>query len=250
MTDTHKPPTDPDQDLEQLRGWLGPVASDGDVEPGAADLAELSQRVHAGIAAEDSRPLAPLRQRPTWQRNLVGFGLLAVAMAVTMLITPRVDLAHYPLARLAAEVGVFLAVFAACLVVATRGTHLPELPRAWAYGLAALAVLVVAGVALLPPPHTHDPHVSRGWGEIISYCGPGGILLALPMIALIRLLDRGSSVGALVAVSAAGVAANTVMQLHCSITDSAHLLLSHAIVGVVLLLGLVVIGAIERRRSL
>ena len=247
MTETNEPPMDDD---EALRRWLAPVRSDAEPEPGPEDLAALGRLVHAGIASEDARPLAVLRQRPAWQRNLVGLAVLAVAVGVTAVVTPRGDLPHYPLARLVLEIGSFVGVFALCLAVATRGTHLPELPRAWTYGLATAAVLVVVAVGLLPPPHAHDPHVSRGLGELISYCGPAGVLLALPVIGLIRLLDRGSSVGALAAVSAAGVAANTLMQLHCPITDSAHLLLSHAVVGVVLLLGLALIAAIERRRSL
>lgn len=247
MTETNEPSTDHD---DQLRSWLSAVASDAQGELGPEDLAALGQRVHADIAAQDARPLAPLRERPAWQRNLVVLGVLAVAVGVTAVVTPRGDLLYYPLARLALEIGSFVGIFALCLALATRGTHLPELPRPWTFGLAGAAVGAVVVVALLPPPHTHDPHVSRGLGELISYCGPAGVLLALPMIALIRLFDRGSSVGALLAVSAAGVAANTLMQLHCPITDSAHLLLSHAAVGVVLLLGLALIGAIERRRSL
>ena len=187
MTEPHEPPTEHD---ELLRSWFASVMSDGQEEPRPEDLAALGERVQAGIAAEDSRPLAPLRRRPAWQRNLVGLGVLALAVVFTALVTPRGDLVHYPLGRLAFELGSYVAVFAACLAVATRGTHRPELPRAWVYGLAALAVLVAAGVAVLPPPHAHDPHVSRGFGEVVSYCGPGGILLALPVASVIMVLLR------------------------------------------------------------
>lgn len=247
MTEPHEPLTEHD---DQLRSWLGSVMSDGQEELAPDDLRALGERVRTGIVAEDARPLARHRQRPAWQRTVAGLGLVVLTLSITAAISPRGDLPYYPLARLALEVGSFLAVFALCVTVVTRGTHLPELPRPWTHGLAAAAVLVVVAVGLLPPPHAHDPHVSRGLGELVSYCGPGGVLMALPVYALVRLLDRGSSVGALAAVSAAGVAANTFLQVHCPITDSAHLLLGHATVGVYLLLGLALIGAIERRRTL
>jgi hypothetical protein len=247
MTDTDTQHPDDDADL---RRWL--AAAEAEVPRAAApeDLSALAARVHAGIAEEDARPLASVRQRPAWQRNLLGVVSLVVLVGSTFAAFPRTDVAHYPLGRLGLELGAFVAAFALCLAVATRGAHLPELPRRRTYGLAALAVLVVAAVGLLPPAHLHDPYGSRGLGEFFSHCGLVGVVLALPVYVLIRLLDRGSSLGALAAASAAGLAANTMLQAHCPVVDRAHMLLGHAMVGVWLLLGLLIIRAIERRRGL
>ena len=247
MTDTD---TQPPEDDADLRRWLAAAqaAEAGDVAP--EDLSALAARVRVGIEEEDARPLAGVRQRPAWERNVLGVVSLLVMVGSTFVALPRADVAHYPLGRLLLELGAFVTAFALCLAVATRGAHLPELPRRWTYGLAALAVLVVAAVGLLPPSHLHDAYVSRGLGELFSPCGLIGVILALPVYALIRLLDRGSSLGALAAASAAGLAANTMLQAHCPVVDRAHMLLGHAMVGVWLLLGLLIVRAIERSRSL
>ena len=247
MTETDQQPT---EDNDDLQGWLAALASDAPEEATSDALAALGQRVRVGIAAEDARPLAKLRQRPAWQRNALGVVSLGLVVGTTWAAFPREDMAHYPLARLALELGTLVAVFSLCLAVATRGAHLPELPRHWTYGLAGAAVLVVAAVGLLPPAHSHDPYVSQGLGELVSRCGLVGVVLALPVYALIRLLDRGSSLGALAAASAAGLVANTFLQAHCAITAQAHLLLGHAMVGVWLLLGLLLLRGIEPRRGL
>jgi hypothetical protein len=212
-------------------------------------LAALAQGVQAGIAVEDARPLAPLRHRPTWQRNLLGLMLLFTVVIVAYAVFPRRDMVHYPLPRLGAELAAMVVAFGLCLVVAMRGTHRAELPRGVTYGLVALAVLVVASFGLLPAPHSHDAYVSRGIGELIGPCTFIGLGIALPVYALFRLLRRGSALGAFAAAAAAGLVANTFLHGHCSMTAGSHLVLAHAMVGVWLLLGVGVMQAVQRRRG-
>jgi len=65
-----------------------------------------------------------------------------------------------------------------------------------------------------------------------------GLLLGVPVYALLRLVDRGNALGNLVAAAAAGVAGNFVLKAHCSIPGTSHELLGHASVALVFVLGL------------
>lgn len=258
MTETDGQPMHDDDLRVLLQTALGPVhgLSDPDEAPATPDdptqpgaLEDLRMRVAAGVAAEDARPLATLRQRPTWQRQLVGVGALVLLVGTTFVAMPRADLALYPVWRLVLELGTYALAYMLCLLVALRGAHLPSLSPRVTYALATGAIALVGLVGLLPAPHEHGEHVSRGLAELLSPCAVVGVMVALPVYALVRLLDRGSSLSAVAAAGAAGLAGNSLLQMHCANTQSAHMLLGHAAVGVWLLLGVALARVAERRSA-
>ncbi|MEZ4325721.1 MAG: NrsF family protein [Polyangiales bacterium] len=246
MSETDENPL-PDEELRAFVRSAGvSSAASGDPAGDSSALAALRERVQAGVAAEERRPLAGLRQRPTWQRALVGVAALGTLVMTTWVAIPRTDLASYPAWRLALELCAYGAAFVLCALVALRGAHLPALPPWKTYGLSGAAVALVALVGLLPAPHAHDEHVSRGVAELLSPCGLVGALVALPVYLLVRLLDRGSSLSAVAAGTAAGLAGNTFLQMHCANTGTAHMALGHAMVVVWCVLGVLLARRLER----
>ena len=85
-----------------------------------------------------------------------------------------------------------------------------------------------------------------GVAELLSPCGLVGALVALPVYLLVRLLDRGSSLSAVAAGTAAGLAGNTFLQMHCANTGTAHMALGHAMVVVWCVLGVLLARRLER----
>jgi hypothetical protein len=69
-------------------------------------------------------------------------------------------------------------------------------------------------------------------------CMGFGLLLGVPVYALLRLVDRGNAFGSLIAASAAGLAGNFVLKAHCAIETTGHVLLGHASVAVLFVVGL------------
>ena len=77
-------------------------------------------------------------------------------------------------------------------------------------------------------------------------CMGVGLLLGVPVYALLRLVDRGNALGSLVAAAAAGVAGNFVLKAHCPIAGATHELFGHASVALVFVVGL---GLVHRLTS-
>jgi hypothetical protein len=131
----------------------------------------------------------------------------------------------------------FLLVLAMFMV--TRPVHLPALPRWQSLCLVCIAVGATVVAAFWPVPAamaatTHD----HGNGFMAGACMGVGLLLGVPVYALLRLVDRGNALGSLVAAAAAGVAGNFVLKAHCSIAGTSHELLGHASVALVFVVGL------------
>lgn len=133
----------------------------------------------------------------------------------------------------------FLVLLVLAMFMVTRPVHLPARPRWQSISLACLAVGVTVIAAFWPLPAaigapTHD----HGGGFMAGACMGVGLLLGVPVYALLRLVDRGNSFGNLVAAAAAGVAGNFVLKAHCSIAGTSHELLGHASVAVIFVVGL------------
>ena len=103
-----------------------------------------------------------------------------------------------------------------------------------AAGLVAAVVL-----ATLPAPHTlpihlvgHSPSPVFPTGSPCMYLG---LLLGIPVYAVLRLVDRGSPLSSVLAASTAGLLANLVLQVHCPVTSVGHRLVGHASIGPILL---------------
>jgi hypothetical protein len=134
----------------------------------------------------------------------------------------------------------FCLLIVLAMFMVTRPVHLPELPRWQSISLACVAVAATVVAAFWPVPEglaaasTHD----HGGGFMAGACMGVGLLLGVPVYALLRLVDRGNALGSLVAAAAAGVAGNFVLKAHCSIAGTSHELLGHASVAVLFVVGL------------
>lgn len=208
-------------------------------------LSALRAGVREGVAAEDARLGATIRQQPF--RARVALALLTVTLAVVGMwqLAPRADAAHYPTWRLFLEAAVYLVVAALGIAAAARGVHRPPLSTRAVTLLGAASVVIVVAVALMPAAHDHGEHVSRGMMEMISPCTFVGLGLALPCYVLFRLIARGSRFASIAAAAAAGLAANALLHMHCPMIATEHVILSHAAMGLWVLLGGVCISQVE-----
>jgi hypothetical protein len=125
------------------------------------------------------------------------------------------------------------------MFMVTRPVHLPAIPRWQSLCLVCVAVAatVVATFWPVPPALAATTH-GHGGGFIAGVCMGVGLLLGVPVYALLRLVDRGNALGNLVAAAAAGLAGNFVLKAHCSIAGTSHELLGHASVAFVFVVGL------------
>jgi hypothetical protein len=124
------------------------------------------------------------------------------------------------------------------MFMVTRPVHLPALPRWQSVSLVAVAVGATIVAAFWPIPAAVAANYDHGGGFMAGACMGVGLLLGVPVYALLRLVDRGNALGNLVAAAAAGVAGNFVLKAHCSIPGTSHELFGHASVALVFVLGL------------
>lgn len=198
-----------------------------------------------------------LRSLPTPVRLaacLIALALVALAVVVWV---RRGDLAAYPRLALAEGLALLaaLAVGAVVLFLRPLQARAPGRARTWVWVLVGLAFPLV--LYLLPEAHhlVHEhPESFQGrgadfWPRALR-CLAFGTMTALPLLAVLLLVDRRDHVdvarGALAA-AAAGLAANFVLMLHCPLVGRAHLIAGHAGVGVVFLLVLLI--ALRLRRA-
>jgi len=208
-------------------------------EPPSLDA--LRRRVDADLEKETGL-LAGLRARPTAQRIGLVLTLIAVMVGITAGVTPRTDLADYPALRMAVVLLVLSGVTSAAVWRLLRPLHLPK-PSITSTRLLLVAGVLAPTVAALWPVYGH---VGNEAGEGLQFalgcgrCAAFGAVMGAPVLALATMLRRarvdGAAVVALAGVSA-GLAGNLTLQLHCPITDPAHLVLAHA--GLALVLGVV-----------
>lgn len=228
--------------LEDVRTHAAEDAAAGEDD---AALAALRVSVKQGVAAEDARLGAVVRQQPLAAR--IALAVITVSLAVVGMwrLAPRADLAHYPAWRLLLEGGVYLTIAALGIAAAARGAHRPPLSKRTITLLGAGSVGIVILVALLPAAHGHGEHVSRGVMEMLAPCTFVGIALAVPCYLLFRLIGRGSRFASIAAAAAAGLAANALLHMHCPMIATEHIVLSHAAMGLWVLLGGVCISRLE-----
>lgn len=229
MTDRHRTP---DADLDR---WRELESSQG------SESAELLERMFCDVKQQCDRSdhtlTGFLRSRSTTVRRSIVLAVFAALAIVGWHLFPLID-------ERARSTGWFLSLtgFALLVVLAmyavTRPVHLPALPRwkAWLLIAATLAATVLAAFWPLPTAQG-DPH-AEGVGVMAGVCMGVGLLLGVPVYALLRLVDRGNPLGNLLAAAAAGVAANFVLKAHCPVPGTAHELFGHASVAVLFVLGL------------
>ena len=219
--------------------------------PAAGGFAAVADRVHADRGAR-----AWLASRPsTWRAALLVGGVALVAFGAG-LGAARPDLDVYPTARMALALGLLVAAILPLAWLALRPLHQAPLGGGRVAGLAVLgAVGVPLLLAALPAAHTAHPMATVPAGLFVSKalgCFVFGGLIALPLIVWAALLDRGGAplrnptLWAL-GVAVAALGANVALQLHCPVTEQAHLAASHAPVGLALV-ALTALVAVTWRR--
>jgi hypothetical protein len=210
------------------------------------DFAALEAELAREIAQEQG-PRAALRALSTPRRYLLACLPLGLVAALTLVVRPRLDLAVYPEARMALVLLVVGSLVLASVVLALWSLSFRPLP-AWLPKLLVLSAPVSLLVLYsLPAAHTAHPASIQapGAASLLARALPclviGGAVAASAFF-LLRAFDRGATRVSLLFATCAGLYANFLLQLHCSVTDPAHMLLSH--LGVALLsLGIVALLA-------
>jgi hypothetical protein len=223
----------PDDGLdERLRELDAPDAPQND---------ELMDRMFIDMKARcdknDRSVTGFLRSRSTVARRLIVltvFSLLAIAGWFAFpLVGDQARTVQWT-----ASLVTFCVLLVLAMFMVTRPVHLPALPRWQSVCLACIAVGATVLAAFWPYPAAQAATHDHTGGVMAGACMGVGLLLGVPVYALLRLVDRGNAFGSLVAAAAAGLAGNFVLKAHCSVPGTSHELLGHASVAVVFVLGL------------
>jgi hypothetical protein len=201
------------------------------------DFAALEAELTREIAQEHGAH-ASLRALGTPHRYLLALLPLCLAAAMTLLVRPRLDLAVYPSARMALVLCVVGVLVLLSLVFALWSLAWRPIPD-WARTLlVAGGPVALLGLYSLPAAHSAHPASmqAEGLGPLLARALPcllSGSLVAAGAVLLLRVFDRGATRASLLFAACGGLYANFLLQLHCSVTSPAHMLLSH--LGVALL---------------
>jgi len=188
---------------------------------------------------ESDRTLAGfLRSRSTAARRMIVLSIFVFLGLVGWFAFPLIA-AEGRSVQWTASLIAFCILLVLAMFMVTRPVHLPALPRWQSLCLICVAVgaTIVAAFWPIPAALAATTH-NHGGGFMAGACMGVGLLLGVPVYALLRLVDRGNALGNLVAAAAAGVAGNFVLKAHCSIAGTSHELLGHASVALVFVLGL------------
>jgi hypothetical protein len=211
----------------------------------------MLQQVQGRIARARRSPAWWLRSRPTALRRAIGLLTFAIIGVLGIVALPRPDMAVYPMGRMVASLAALGVLLVLAIHQALRPLHAPAIGRAKGLVVIALALLATLVVTSLPPAHAAHPASIGGTGdELLSRAGACfyfGLLLGLPVYAIVRLLDRGSMLSAILAGAAAGLTGNFALQLHCPITATEHTVLAHFSVAAVFVAGVALLTRVEQR---
>ena len=131
-----------------------------------------------------------------------------------------------------------------------RPLHRPALDGWRRVAFPALCVVATFGLVLIPGlVGRAGSGVETGLLAHATPCATYGFALGLPVYALLRLLDRGDSLGRLHAACAAGLAGNVVLELHCPIAGNPHRIVGHAMVLVIYVGGMMLVEWALRLRT-
>jgi hypothetical protein len=209
--------------------------------PNVPDHGELIDHMFAELRSqcdkEDRSISGFLRSRSTRGRRLTVLSVFSLLAVIGWYAFPLVgDQART--ARWATSLVTYVVLLLLAMLMVTRPVHLPALPRWQSVSLACAALAATIVAAFWPYPAAMAAGHDHGGGIMAGACMGVGLLLGVPVYALLRLMDRGNALGSLVAAAAAGVAGNFVLKAHCSVPGTSHELLGHASVALVFVLGL------------
>jgi len=210
----------------------------GEVPGGDALMEHMFADVKSRCERSDRTLAGFLRSRSTAARRTLVLAVFGTLGLVGWFAFPLIGTEGRSVQWTASLVA-FCVLLVLAIFMVTRPVHLPALPRWQSICLACVAVGATIVAAFWPIPaalaaSTHD----HGGGFMAGACMGVGLLLGVPVFALLRLVDRGNALGNLVAAAAAGVAGNFVLKAHCSIAGTSHELLGHASVALIFILGL------------
>jgi hypothetical protein len=230
---------------ELLRAAPEPVA--------LPDFATLEAELEREIAGEQG-VRAELRALSTPRRYLLVLLPLCSLAGVMLLVRPRLDLAVYPPARMALVVSVVGALVLLSLLFALWSLAWPPVPEALRKLAVALAPISLFVLYALPPAHTAHPASlqAEGLSALIVRALPclvAGSVVAASAFVLLRVFDRGATRAAWLFAACAGLYANLLLQLHCSVTAPGHMLLGHLGVVLLALLAVALLGRSGRDRG-
>jgi hypothetical protein len=196
----------------------------------ADEIEKLLTGTHERIKA-DRGPLAWLRCRPTSQRLAAVLLVVAGLLGLTLWRFQRPDFAEYPHGRMAVTFSVYLVILGLSIRELVRPLYAARVRlELFIFATAAAPFLMATLPATDRPPdlfaigHGHD-------------CIPVGVLAGFALMQVVRALERAPRVGtgpSLFLGNTAGILANLILVLHCPIDRPAHLLTSHAFLGVAL----------------
>jgi hypothetical protein len=226
---------------DELPRWAAEAA------PPLPDLEQLRAALEQDIARERGLG-AWLRSRSTPVRLTIAGLAVALLGVGTALFAGRADLSVYPLGRMVLLLVAIAALIACEVTLSLWPMHRPAPPRWLARSAIAAAPLALLALYSLPAAHSNHPALLQesGASELFVHalpCLTVGSLVALAGFLLLRSLDRGGAARALSMAASGGLAANLLLQLHCSITAPEHMLVGH--LGVILLM-LAAIALVER----
>jgi hypothetical protein len=212
---------------------------------------ELFERMFSDVKAKcdksDQTLAGFLRSRSTASRRMLVLTIFAILGLVGWFAFPLVAEEGRSIQWTASLVA-FVVLLLLAMFMVTRPVHLPALPRWQSVCLVCIAIgaTVIAAFWPLPEAMAATTHDHPPGGFMAGACMGVGLLLGIPVYALLRLVDRGNALGNLVAAAAAGVAGNFVLKAHCSIAGTTHELFGHASVALVFVVGL---GLVHRWTS-
>jgi len=198
---------------------------------------ELFTALKAECQKSDRTVAGFLRSRSTMARRLIVLGVFSGLAITGWHLFPIVG-DHARTIQWTTSLVTFCVLLLVAMIMVTRPVHLPELPRWQSVCLICLAIGAPILAAFWPYPAAQAATHDHGGSVMAGACMGVGILLGVPVYALLRLVDRGNAFGSLVAAAAAGVAGNFVLKAHCSVPGTSHELLGHASVAVLFVLGL------------
>lgn len=219
----------------ELRAWLDELGRVSPPPDGEA-LESIWRAVDAQTSAADAAPMFWWRSRPTRVRRAIGATGTALVIATGGLLALRSDFAQLPVIPTALVLGALLFLLGVALNDTLRPLHQPM--TSWTHGAVTAATLSATFlIAWLWPADVAETALSGPTAHLP--CFFFGIAAGVPVYLLLRWLDRGPSNSVLTAACAAGLSANLVLQLHCPVDNTDHLLLGHfgAVAFIVLALG-------------
>ncbi|MGB3050689.1 MAG: hypothetical protein WBB42_06800 [Polyangiales bacterium] len=202
---------------------------------------ERMDRMFGNVKAEcdksDRSIVGFLRSRSTMARRMIVLSVFATLAVVGWFVFPLVgDQART--IQWTTSLVTFCVLLVIAMFMVTRPVHLPALPHWQSVCLVCIALGATVLAAFWPHPAAQAATLDHGGSAMVGACMGAGLLLGVPVYALLRLVDRGNALGSLVAAAAAGLAGNFVLKAHCSVAGTSHELLGHASVAVLFVVGL------------